>query len=110
MDEDTFRRELLAKGDQLLGVLEAGQQKPRIGKVTAVVFGVATFIATAFGIHYGYTTYQRYRLERTFGHYYASIGKEFLDKGQYQRALAAFDEANKLMPLDIDVYYDRVQA
>jgi tetratricopeptide (TPR) repeat protein len=74
------------------------------------VFGVATFIATAFAIQYGYSTYQRYRLERTFGHYYALIGKEFLDRGQYRRALAAFDEANKLMPLDIDVYYDRVQA
>jgi len=38
------------------------------------------------------------------------VADDFLQKGEYQRALAAFNEADKLRPFDSDIYDGRVKA
>ena len=110
MDEDAFRAEVLKRADEFVRLYQLSRQKPRLSKLATVVAALVGLIAAGFGVQQGYTAYKRYSLEKKFADYYKSVGDEFLRKGEYQRALDAFKEADKLRPYDALIYYGRVKA
>jgi len=110
MDDETFREEMLKKTERLIKLYEHECQKPRFTKVTKAIAWVVTLLATGFAARQSYTAYERYALERSFASHYKSVGDEFLRKEQYQRALDAFREADKLRPFDGEIYFGRVKA
>lgn len=103
MDEIEFRNEILKRIDTFLESQAQRERKPFLVKIAPRFVAAVVFMSAVFGVYWSFTTLMHNRKDKKLSTEYESLGIAYFEKRDYQRAVAAFREAEKLRPGNAEI-------